>query len=388
MVRRTNNRSGFALVLVMLLLAMSAVLGMSYLTSASVKLVSSGNLASAGRARYLAESGLQHALYVAKTDTGSLLSTKANTPMGPFYADGTSDPYWFYAVQDANTPSRCLLVAEATVRGVKQRTSATVTLASGKPIQVKQGLLINSGTARLPSSLVINGDIHSNRNLRNSATIVGNVTVSGDVWEMGGTITGDVTEHADVVALPNLQWADYTHYKFQGSTYIVPKTKVTTVRRDNPICNGGTVTPANPAGIVWLAPAWGDSVTLRGSVNIQGTLVIHGNLVLDGANITITPQDGFPAIVTDGEVRITNRTRATINGLIKADTGITASPSAFTTAASSLTINGGLVSVNTGFDRSLEGVQKINYTASKCQLYDVTATNSGQSELGVLSLNE
>jgi hypothetical protein len=124
--RARRGRSGFALVLVLITVAVAVVLGMSYVSSASVKLVSSRNHLQAARAKYLAESGLQHALYVMWGDRSSIEGTSATHPLGPFQADGTTDAYEFWAVRDPYDIGLYTVTARATIGGVSQTSSLKV----------------------------------------------------------------------------------------------------------------------------------------------------------------------------------------------------------------------------------------------------------------------
>ncbi|RPI64112.1 MAG: hypothetical protein EHM48_01360, partial [Planctomycetaceae bacterium] len=72
--------------MVMILVVLAVILGTTYLSIASVKLASADNYVCASRAKYLAESGLEHAMYILQTDPAQF--TGSNTkPLGPYYLD-------------------------------------------------------------------------------------------------------------------------------------------------------------------------------------------------------------------------------------------------------------------------------------------------------------
>ena len=123
----TRRRSGFALILVLIIVAVAVVLGLSYASSASVKLNSSHNLLNATRAKYLAESGLQHALYVMWTNPSSLNGSSENHPLGPYQADNSGESYVFWSIADLSHPGQYTVFARATTGGVTQRSSMDVT---------------------------------------------------------------------------------------------------------------------------------------------------------------------------------------------------------------------------------------------------------------------
>lgn len=127
MPRTSNNRNGFALLLVLMLIVTSAVAGVSYLYGASVKTASITNLMQASRARYLAESGLHHGLYILQHNPGTLGSQAA--PIGPYYADDTGDSYALY-IQSGGSFGRYRIVGIGTVGNISQTVSMTVQVTS------------------------------------------------------------------------------------------------------------------------------------------------------------------------------------------------------------------------------------------------------------------
>ena len=124
--RVPRRESGFALILVLMLVAVASILGVSYLCGASLHVVGSTNLIAADRARYLAESGLEHALYVLQSAPESLQASSAAAPLGPFFADGSNDTYTLYAAPGAGTDDLYTIVATGFSGGMKQAVSSTV----------------------------------------------------------------------------------------------------------------------------------------------------------------------------------------------------------------------------------------------------------------------
>ena len=62
--KKTRTDNGFAMMLVLIAVAIAVVMGASYISSAAIKTGSTRNLLKATRARYLGESGIQHAIYL------------------------------------------------------------------------------------------------------------------------------------------------------------------------------------------------------------------------------------------------------------------------------------------------------------------------------------
>ncbi|MCD6304486.1 MAG: hypothetical protein J7M21_05945 [Planctomycetes bacterium] len=128
MKRFVGRQSGVALILVLTVVAAASVLGTAYVTITTVRLAGSRNLALATRAMYLAECGLEHALYLLRTGDESLAASSAGGVLGPFYADSTNDSYSFYAEQLG--PLEYRLVARATCGGLTRTASTEVRLSS------------------------------------------------------------------------------------------------------------------------------------------------------------------------------------------------------------------------------------------------------------------
>lgn len=124
----SKRQQGFALLLVLMVILVAGTLGVSYLSSASVKLASSANMANAARAKYLSESGLEHAMFLLRMDP-NVLANSFTTPLGPYQVDTSGDTYIFWAV-GAGQPRLYTLSAQATVEGITQNTSVTVEIRS------------------------------------------------------------------------------------------------------------------------------------------------------------------------------------------------------------------------------------------------------------------
>ena len=115
--------------LVLILVATATVLGVTYATSTTVKLVSTANLVKAGRARYLAESGVNHALYVLRTDPGFLTGSES-TLIGPYSADSSGDTYYLGSGAVTGLTGRYVLTGRATAGGVTQTVTMQIHVES------------------------------------------------------------------------------------------------------------------------------------------------------------------------------------------------------------------------------------------------------------------
>ena len=124
----TRRRSGgFALLMVLMLIATASVVGISYIYGSQVKTASTNNLILASEARYLAESGLQHGLYGLQRDV--LPFGSAVAPNGPYHAVAGDGGYVFY-IRTTSIPNDYQIVSKGTAGGISQTVAMTVRLTS------------------------------------------------------------------------------------------------------------------------------------------------------------------------------------------------------------------------------------------------------------------
>ena len=380
-----RERSGFALILVLLLLAAGAVFAFSYLTSSTIKVIGSQNLLHVARAKYVAESGLHHAIYVLESNPELLVGSESR-PLGPFRVDGSDDIYRFYALADPNIAGKFYLTSEGIAAEVRRTCSYTVICNRGDRVRASHGLIIDGVGASLPPTLTVNGDIHVNGEfLMNNARVHGDVSAVGGVSDPFGRIDGEVTTGADKINLPDIRTDYYKEYGLGASVCAAAEKTTTELLSDDVLNRGGAIGPANVGGVVWLKPEINNLVKIRDNVEFQGTIIIEGDLVLEGVNITITAVKGFPAVVATGRIIVAPGSEATVNGLVVSGGGIV--PKDGQGLGSRTTINGGLVSGWIGYDSGLQGVHQLNYEGETCELYDFsdgTADDNPQVTISIL----
>src|SRR5512146_111566 len=96
-----QRQSGMALLIVLVLLSLGMILGLTFVTQASTSRATTANYSGMARARYLAESGAQHAMYLLRGDADALNGTDVN-PLGPFTVDSLAGYYTISAKATGN----------------------------------------------------------------------------------------------------------------------------------------------------------------------------------------------------------------------------------------------------------------------------------------------
>jgi len=366
--RHVEKHDGFALIMVLFLLAAATVLGLGYVTSSTLKLAGSQNLLHAAQAKYLAESGLEHALCLLRIDAESVLAS-SGSPVGPFYLDESNNPYYFYAVADQDAPGIYYLTGQATVGGITRRCSYTVFRGGGAQKFVSHGMVIGDGVAVLPSSLMVEGDIHSNGDiLLNYARIAGDVSSCGVVYDPLSLISGEITTDVTQASLPDLSVEYYRSYNVGGQVCAAAETTDPVLEAQSPYNNGGAIRPDNVGGVLYMKPQADQQVVVGSDVNFEGTLIADTDLVFDGTNITLASVTGFPAVITSGKALISPNAEVTIKGLVMAAGGILAKDGV--SDGSRTTIEGAVVADRLGYHPALTGEHLLRYVEDNCRLYD------------------
>ncbi len=123
--KRGSRNEGVALMLVLILLAASVILGVAYLSQASLNATMAAGHAGGARARYLAESGVQHGICLLRENPDALVGSDAN-PLGPYTVESGDDGETYtisvasaggdeYTVRSVGTSGRGVQTVTATV---------------------------------------------------------------------------------------------------------------------------------------------------------------------------------------------------------------------------------------------------------------------------------
>lgn len=386
--KTTPNNHGFAMILVLVMLATSAVIGMTYLASSQVRLSTSQNAVNSGRAQYLAESGLEHARYVL-AERPDLLEAACAAPQGPFRLDGDDGAYTFRAVRDAQKTGYYYVTAEATASGVTRQSTMTAVRSSTSTMHdITHGLMATSGDGCiLPQSLELQGDVSVRGIVINWSRVRGTIYGDSSIWDIYGLADQIRPYSASVPPAPVIEAADYESYTVGGVRSTAMKIAEDRIRKHDAFLDGKAITAGNPGGVVYVTPESG-RLRIEDNVRFTGTLVVEGDLELSGSNVHLTAPQGFPAIVATGTIILTRSTDAVIDGLVVAGTGMGSTGNQ--PQRGELTINGGVVSPYGVLYGTRTQIQ-LTHVRENCQVYNfhggASAGQAGSATVRIISTN-
>jgi len=366
--------------MVLIVVSVASLVGITYMTASTLKAASTVNLVQATRAKYLAESALEHGMSLLHTDAARMVGSSPDAPLGPFYLDDSDDSYVIWA-RNTGDVGVWMVTGQGCVGESVQAVSARVFIGPGPDVAGGQTAFGSGMPVTIPESVKIFG------NVTILGTLVNNGTVTGDIVHAGGEIVtgrhdgGVRATPAQEIMIPRIGCADYVDYCVAGVRYAAVRVNGT-LGSSNTLTKGQASTPSNPAGVVVIDPDRSGESRIGANVEFVGTIVAHGNLVIDGSHITLTAAKGFPAIVCEGAVYVSNSTKLTVNGLVVAAEGIR--PYTNNTSASSTIIHGPLITKNRLYDDKLLGSHELRHHADAGRLYDVKAGVAASGPIRIL----
>lgn len=327
-------RCGYALVLVIGLVAAVSVLGLAYIESNAITVQGSLNLTGVSRARYLAECGAEHAIFwLAQPNAPGAGSDGYWTGTSSQRVDETYDCYDVLVHRDPNDQDGYKITSIGHVKTgpnsirLSHRLTSLVRVQSNPAVQARHALLLDSGSA-LPRNQTYIGGVHSNQWVLSSAAIQGDLTACGfALWLVQPS--GQVRSNQPAAAFPQFTASHLFSYRLGRETFTaadysfrnLDQTFANKAPAGQPASTTWNITPGNPAGALRCTNVDGGKgkVVLRNNFSFTGTLVIDGDIYVDGSNISLTAVPGFPAIVCTGDIIFDSRnTSMTIHGAVLA----------------------------------------------------------------------
>jgi cytoskeletal protein CcmA (bactofilin family) len=293
--RNIADRSGFALLAVLMIVMVIAVLSLGYLSRSDVELACGRNMEMRAQMDYLAESGLEHARGLILNPQDVAWEYWTGESLQQLVAD-SSDYYDLAVVRDDTDPSdRCNYIIDSNSYRLEggQKTSRSELRATLR-LDPCVALWTRSD-ASLWSGVTIHGDVFCNGHLENEGTIDGDVFAN----TLSGTISGRHSTTAELaLSWPRVTVADYTsNYATQSIS--------TGVLGDQ------TFGPYNPPRVCYR----GGNLSLVGNVQVESMLIVDGNLVVWGNGNRITAAKNLPALLVTGDLEVERSSNLEINGL-------------------------------------------------------------------------
>jgi len=357
-IRRRQHPRGIALLLVVMLLALASTMGYVMLSGVTLQNRSAANQVRLSTADYLAESGLNLAMYYLQhPDLAPILNSSG-------YWGGTSGDLAISSsipgtvnvtvTRDATDSWSYEIVCVA-----KAGTSADtqVTRTTGARVYVRNEFSITKAAAfntdvTVPAYWTVNGDVWTKGKLGIKKTLGAPVpSVTGAAYcKSWNTGLNYLTPQGGYKAVPNADWPgpSGTNDLNLYNTYTIADTSYSCVTLSGTSLSSVTKNPtvSNPGGVLYKDASSDGPYVLLDNVQIYGTLVVNGDLEISGANIAIYPKTNFPALIVTGTLQIDQpKCSLTANGVCFVGKTVKSSGSTpgLPTDISTFTVNGALV---------------------------------------------
>lgn len=367
-----------AAMLVLIVVALATLISMAMLSSASLQSSVADSASRGAVADYMASSAIQVAEHYLQYSSKQPVSwgTRAGYKL---YVTGATIPgvNGSFDLNVAATAKPDTYQINAT--GYSD-SADTVTRSASAQIQLQRAMPsgaagFGTGTFTIPLGYTFNG-----------AGLVNGVLA------IVGTLTGAITTKpgANDFLVPTLSTINHYGAAASPGSYTMPDGSTGVPQAvASPITSASQMNAnANNPGKIFYVNG---PLTIKTSspLTLTGTLVILSNnltvqnsnaLSLSVATITINPQSGFPAIITDGNISLgTKNIGLVANGVVWVGGQISAVAAALN---SSLTINGSLLVPNTpGLGTILPALATINYSAAFATVNNLN--NTAQPIIGV-----
>ncbi|MBC7785600.1 MAG: hypothetical protein H7144_17345 [Burkholderiales bacterium] len=333
---RRVRRRGIAMVLVLSAVAATSVLAYALLTSASMQAQVTNATADRIQRKYLAESGLNLALYYLQNPTASPVSLVYGTN-GNIHYPGESN------VVVPGMSGTLNIAVSNSANGIFDITSVatldSVTTTAYSQVQLKKSRVFSSaanlkGNVSLTPLTIINGGVITDGTLNKGLALV-----NGLVTAVNGLLFGGNTYPSGTsLSYPMTAFYYMPFYFYDGKRYTaksLPANVVTATLLDADTVN-------NPQN-VWYAS---NDVKFLSSTTMTGTVVVKRDLTLQG-NLTVTPKTGMPSLIIGRRLEMSGALRnLTSNGVTYLGEEIRASG---LTGTSTISVSGAFIAGQSGW---------------------------------------
>jgi hypothetical protein len=332
--RSPRRRRGLALLLVLAAVALAAVIGLAMLSASALQAQVSSNAQQHASSEYLAESGMQAALYYLQyphlrppawgTTPGYYIKA-ANVSMPD--SDGRFD------VEVTETATRDVYLLRAVGRAVTAGPPVVLTARTKVARATIDAAALFGGNVSLPVGVTVDGPVQINGTLNNLTGLLVSLLFPGPLPQSAYKVPA--------MTSVNFYGADQADRK-----YLMPDG---TVGYAQQLAAAPAVSPVaaadNPGRVFFYSNAMAPDLALTSNVPINGTLVVKGgSLSVRAPGIVINPAPGMPGLVVERDVNMyrTNNT-LDVNGVAWIGRNITWTPVLGTSTGTSLRVNGALL---------------------------------------------
>lgn len=298
------NRSGVALLVILFIVMTVTVVSLGFIARSDVELSCGINMAMKNQMDYLAQSGLEHARGIILNPQD--IDTEYWTGATGLQFGNSSD---YYDVSISRTGYCNYQIQSQAYRSKDSQQISSSKLQANLRLDPCIALRVGSSWTS-EAGLIVNGDVYVKGNLSGTATINGDVSAKDDI-STTVNISGSKNKSAAVetIPFPNLNSGNFK------STYYIGNNSYSAYQINSSIPFAGDTRPTsgNPAGICYCD----GNLQINSDTNIQGTLVVKGDLTIYGANIKISAEKNFPALIVTGKLRLVSYSQLHISGLVQ-----------------------------------------------------------------------
>lgn len=345
------------MILVLMVVASASLMGWAVVASASIGSQISSSIQTSLQRKYLAESGLELAIYYLQHPSASPV-TPINGPWGNIHYPGENGirlspmPGTIDVTVTNVSNGTFQIVSTGTLEGVSQTITAEVFLNKYKTFTHAANF---SGDAKLASNITINGGVLALGSIvKNSASVIGDVVTGPTASSLIGQTFSD---------FPVSMTTYLPYYFVDGKRYKAKK-----IAGSNVIVSLLDTDLVNNPYNVWYTD---QNVTFSLVTVVNGTIIAskNANLTVAG-NLTVNAKANLPAVVTEGDLIISGNLRnATFNGPTYVGKKIKGNG---ITTGSRMVVNGVFMTpTKNSLLESFNGTVNLTYDASKATIRSV-----------------
>lgn len=391
-----------ALVMVIVVVGFAGVLGSALLAAGALQTQIGANASRSADADGLAESGanlgMYYLQYPANAPVGFLVGTGPWSYSGITLASSVPGTVDLTVSRLATNLYEIISTGRAGAAGsseISRMVNAQVRLNTTFSIQHAAGangdLTVGAKTmiTGSPNAIQTNGKVTVEFALLPLVRIKGNVSASSVEGLLSAIVGILLPPPPGGAPIPTSSQINY--YTDANLKYIYDGKEYTAQELSNDLSSSPVPSINNP-GKLFVVRSGDLKISSSSSepINIPGTVIIRsGRLEIKGggtagSNVLITnPQEGFPAVVTQGEIRLNGKNqKLQIEGVVYAGSGI---KSFNDTTGSELKVNGALLLAGNGVDTNFKGSVTINYVPEKANVPDLSTANTTVLSVRVLN---